>query len=291
MAKAKRLSYNEKAYDGNLKLAYYLTPAGKKIGYIDHNKVFSYVFNAPYGTNRKTGKHTIVISFPVAQTCVNCECKNKKKCYGLTGTFCFPDNQIRLSENLSFYFAHTAGEIASEIIKAIDSHQNVAFVRLFGVGDCPGEKFIDAVNIAANARPDIPFYGYTKKYKMYNHFVSTHGDSYDIAFPDNVTWIFSHWLNDDGTYFEMDNPYNFPTSEFIPAGKEYLIKTVTHVCPCSNPEKEGHCETCENPCYKLRPGESMALLEHSTTATKARDKFIKAARENHTATFDDVLNF
>jgi hypothetical protein len=77
----------------------------------------------------------------------------------------------------------------------------------------------------------------------------------------------------------MDNPYNFPTSEFIPIGKEELSKKSTFVCPCSDPSVSVTCETCENKCYRLKPGQSQALLEHSTTATKDRDKALKAAKK------------
>ena len=74
----------------------------------------------------------------------------------------------------------------------------------------------------------------------------------------------------------MDNPYNFPTSEFIPFGKEELAKNVTHICPCSDPNVLTTCNTCDHPCYELNFGESMALLEHSTKESKARDKEINA---------------
>jgi hypothetical protein len=77
----------------------------------------------------------------------------------------------------------------------------------------------------------------------------------------------------------MDNPYHLPTSEFIPLGREELVKWVTHVCPCSDPNVIAKCENCEHPCYELKHGESMALLEHSTTETRKRDSEIKMAHE------------
>ena len=97
--------------------------------------------------------------------------------------------------------------------------------------------------------------------------------------PENLTIIFSHWLNSDGTYYPMDNRHNLPTSEFIPFGMEKLAEKVTHICPCSDPTVKATCATCDHACYSLKKGESMALLEHSTKATKARDKAIKEAKK------------
>ena len=62
-------------------------------------------------------------------------------------------------------------------------------------------------------------------------------------------------MNEDGTYFPMNNPYNFPTSEFIPLGKEKLAKHVTHICPCSDPNVVSTCDNCDHPCYELNFGE------------------------------------
>ena len=91
--------------------------------------------------------------------------------------------------------------------------------------------------------------------------------------------IFSHWMNDDGSYYPMDNPHDLPTSEFIPYGREDLKEKVTHVCPCSDPSVLATCETCDHPCYTLKKGEMMGLLEHSTKQTKQRDKEIRLAKE------------
>ena len=121
--------------------------------------------------------------------------------------------------------------------------------------------------------PGIKFWSYTKKYSIVNKWINANGD-----LPENLVIIFSHWMNCDGSYFPMNNPHNLPTSEFIPFGREELKETVTHICPCSDPSVVATCATCDHPCYKLCKGESMALLEHSTKATKQRDKDIKAAK-------------
>ena len=88
----------------------------------------------------------------------------------------------------------------------------------------------------------------------------------------------------------MDNKYSFPTSEFIPMGREELLNSVTHVCPCSDPTRNDHCENCKTPCYELKYGESMALVEHSTERTKARDNTIKAMKKAGKA-IDNLIDF
>lgn len=129
----------------------------------------------------------------------------------------------------------------------------------------------------ARRNPNIKFWTYTKKYGIVNSYVKQNGID---AIPENLVIVFSHWMNDDGTYYPMYNPYEFPTSEFIPMGKEEMLDSVTNVCPCSNPAVFENCANCSHPCYELKHGQSMGLVEHSTIRTKARDTAIKAA---HTA--------
>lgn len=135
-------------------------------------------------------------------------------------------------------------------------------------------RFFDCMVQVAKACPAVRFWTYTKKYEIVNKWIDKNG-----PLPGNLTVIFSHWLNEDGSYFPMNNRHNLPTSEFIPYGKEELLKTVDHVCPCSDPDIFTTCATCPNPCYELKPGQSMALCGHSTKATKERDKWLKAEKE------------
>lgn len=146
--------------------------------------------------------------------------------------------------------------------------------RYFTCGDIADSRFLQVMVRLAENNPSVKFWSYTKKYEIVNNWIAKNG-----KLPQNLRIIFSHWLNDDGSYFPMSNPYNLPTSEFIPLGREDLVKTVTHVCPCSDPSVVATCATCDHPCYDLMEGQSMALLEHSTSRTKARDKAIKAEKQ------------
>lgn len=225
--------------------------------------------------NSKTGEHVVTFNFSIECTCDHrCECYKESLCYAESGCYMFADNQAKYTENINFFLNSTVEQFCAAMQIAIDKFGYKLF-RYFTCGDIPNIKFIDCMVKLAIDNPGITFWTYTKKYGLVNKWIESNGN-----LPDNLTVIFSHWLNKDGTYFSMNNPYNLPTSEFIPYGKEELKESVTHVCPCSDPSVVSTCETCDYPCYRLKHGESMALLEHSTSATKNRDKQIKAAKES-----------
>ena len=237
------------------------------------NNTVSNEFLHIFSGNSKTGEKVVNFNFSIEYTCDHtCECYKDAKCYAESGCYLFSDNQAKYTENVNFFNHATDDEMIAAIQKAIDYFEYSLF-RYFTCGDIPNSRFLNImVHIALN-NPGIKFWSYTKKYNIVNKWIDENG-----ALPDNLVIIFSHWLNEDGTYFPMDNRHNLPTSEFIPYGKEYLKDTVTHICPCSDPDVIATCATCEHPCYSLKHGESMALLEHSTKATKERDKAIKAAK-------------
>lgn len=240
--------------------------------YVLKDTVGSDILHAAEG-NSKTGK-AINFNLPIEYTCLHtCECYTTGACYACGGCYQFAINQAGYTENYNFYKNSSTEVFCNTLQLAINSIGYKLF-RYFTIGDIPDYRFIDCMVKLAKDNPDVKFWSYTKKYTLVNIWIKEHG-----VLPDNLVIIFSHWLNNDGTYFPMDNPYNLPTSEFIPLGKEELKEKVTHVCPCSDPTINATCETCDKPCYSLKHGESMALLEHSTSRTKARDKAIKTEKE------------
>lgn len=224
--------------------------------------------------NTKTGEHCVNYNMSIEYTCSHCcECYLLAKCYAETGCYLFADNQAKYTENVNFYNNVTSDEFIKALQLAIDTFKYNLF-RYFTCGDIPNYRFVDIMVTLAKNNPDINFWSYTKKYEIVNSWIDKNGD-----LPENLTIIFSHWLNDDGTYYPMDNRHNLPTSEFIPLGKEYLTETVDFICPCSDSSVKATCETCDHPCYKLQKGQKQALLEHSTKETKARDKMIREAKK------------
>ena len=224
--------------------------------------------------NSKTGQHVVNFNLPIEYTCNHaCECYKEGKCYAEQGCYMYGSNQAGYSENYNFIRNSTNEQIIEAWQLALD-YYGFSKWRFFTCGDIPFMRFIDCMVTFARNNPDVTYWTYTKKYSLVNKWIDENG-----SLPDNLIIIFSHWLNNDGSYYPMNNRHNLPTSEFIPYGQEHLKETVTHVCPCSDPSIVANCETCEHACYTLKHGESMALLEHSTAATKARDKQIKAAKE------------
>ena len=242
--------------------------------YVKKESVTSDILHVSEG-NSKTGEKCINFNFPIEYTCKHdCECYTKKICYAESGCYLFADNQANYSENYNFYKTVSKEQFVKAIQIAIDKF-NFNLFRYFTCGDIPDIEFIDCMVKIAENNPGMKFWSYTKKYGLVNLYLMNHAE----GLPENLTIIFSHWLNSDGTYYPMPNPFNLPTSEFIPLGMEKLAEQVTHICPCSDPSVVATCATCEHACYTLKTGESMALLEHSTKQTKDRDKSIKAAKQ------------
>lgn len=242
---------------------------GKK--YVLKNSVLVNYLNIS-GGNSKTGD-AVNLNFPIEYTCNHdCECYLEGKCYAEQGCYTFANNQRLYSENLNFFYNSTNEEFIQAVQVAINFFEFSLF-RYFTCGDIVNTRFFDCMVEIARRNPEIKFWAYTKKYNIVNRWIDENGD-----LPGNLTIIFSHWLNEDGTYYPMENPHNLPTSEFIPYGMEDVIDESYHVCPCSDPTVKATCATCERPCYNLEKGEHMALKEHSTKATKARDAEIRKAK-------------
>lgn len=232
------------------------------------------IFHISENGNDKTG-FAVNVNFPIEYTCRHdCECYKNGLCYACQGCYLYPANQAGYSENYNYYKSATNEEMLKTFQLVIDNVKNISLWRYFTCGDIPDKRFLQIMVDFALANPSVRFWSYTKKYHIVNEWIDENGN-----LPDNLKIIFSHWMNNDGTYFPMNNKHNLPTSEFIPLGKEYLAETVTHICPCSNPNVLATCATCDCPCYGLCNGQSMALLEHSTKETKKRDKEIRESKK------------
>ena len=225
--------------------------------------------------NGKTGK-VFAWNFPIEYTCKHdCACYKNKNCYACGGCYTFHSNQAKYTENLAFFLNHSTTEIVNALQFILDNNPSIKLFRAFTCGDIPNAKFIDVMRILAGKNQHIRFWFYTKKYDLVNHYTERNG----YINTRNLKCIFSHWMNDDGSYYPMNNPYGYPTSEFVPLGREDLIPANAHICPCSDPNVATTCQHCENPCYELEDGQAMVLKEHSTKRTKERDKKIALAHK------------
>lgn len=228
------------------------------------------------------------IGFSIENTCMhNCECYSEKLCYGCHGCFTFGSNLAFAANNYRFIKTHTKAEIVEEFKRIIDGNPYITDFRYFEIGDIPNREFLEIMIETCKYGKAIEFWAYTKKYHIVNRYVDDMGLN---AIPKNLVIVFSHWKNRDGSYYPMKNPYKFPTSEFLPVGSENESVNYTHVCPCSNPDYIGHCTNgCDHPCKRLKHGESMVLLEHSTSASAKRDKELSAIRKAQKAQRDAML--
>lgn len=231
--------------------------------------------------NAKVGKHVMTFSFPTWYSCNHaCECftgtkEHRPACYAMQGCYNFLSVQFAHAENFKFFMEKTSREFCDAINAEIFRHRRTCDkYRWFTAGDILNARFLECMVTIAKENPGVKFWTYTKKYNIVNAWIAKNGLD---AMPSNLTIIYSHWLNDDGSYFPMDNKYNLPTSEFIPYGREDLAEKVTFICPCSDPTVKANCENCDHCCADLKCGQSQALLEHSTKRTKSRDKAIAAA--------------
>ncbi len=266
----------------------YVVRSGKNgMKYVSLDSVAMDIINLSL-KNSKTGD-VIAFNLPVELTCDHkCDCYSKKACYACHGCYQFLSNQALYAENLNYFLHHTDAEFVSEMVSRIKKHRSRTLFRWFTCGDIPNTRFLKCMIAIAKECPDVRFWTYTKKYMIVNTVVNECGLDH---IPENLHIIFSHWMNEDGAYYPMPNQYKFPTSEFIPYGREELLNTVTYICPCSNPSVTEKCMNCSHPCYELRHGESMALVEHSTERTKTRDKAIKAAHEKGGLSVENLVQF
>ena len=269
----KGLNVITKAQWETMRPAYEIRTGSNGCKYVTMSSVLDCFCHVAEG-NSKTGEKCLNYNLSIENSCDhNCECYKEGKCYAEGGCYLYGDNQAGYTDNSKFVLHHTNEQIIAAWQLALDFY-GYKYWRYFTCGDIPFMRFIDCMVQFARNNPEVKFWTYTKKYSLVNKWIDENGN-----LPENLTIIFSHWLNNDGTYFPMNNRHNLPTSEFIPYGMEKLAEKVTHICPCSDPTVNVTCITCDHACHSLKNGESMALLEHSTSATKQRDRAIKAAKK------------
>lgn len=237
--------------------------------------------------NDKVGNDVWCYNTSIHYTCRHdCECYKgytdengdhvPAPCYAQGGCYLYTDNQIKYSANYKFMRDHTAEELAVALLLIMSKKPQIKKFRWFTCGDFTS-KALEAAVIIAKARPDVEFWAYTKKYQLVNRYCYEHGGR--AAIPSNLCIVFSHWRNHDGTFFPMVNIYRFPVSEFLPVGMDIELTDNVHVCPCSDPAILAHCNSCKTPCYRMKAGDVMILKEHSTKASAAQDKVIRAAHK------------
>lgn len=268
--------------DGKTGRNYVMTAAGNGFNFVqplkDHGAMP--ILHLPAGNTKMGTDHVLSFGLPIGASCVRtCECFTKKICYGMSGNYVqYPINQLYLADNMLFFKVNGWDKTADAIIAEI-KRTHCKYFRWFTVGDIPNVDFLKMMIKVGKNCPGVKFWGYTKKYMIVNHYIDKYMHGNAELFHQYTGLIFSHWRNKNGSFFKMLNPYNMPLSVFVPLGMEKEAEKANHICPCSNPDVYENCCNCSNPCYELKPGETMALLEHSTPETAKRDREIKKAHD------------
>lgn len=131
----------------------------------------------------------------------------------------------------------------------------VRYFRWHVSGDIPGgdigrDYFARMVDIA-RACPACNFLAFTKRCGIVNDWIAANGGT-AAALPVNLHVIFSNW----GAAFKSVNPYGLPVSEVVftgeaPADDWKLCGGNCYDCACRGVG-----------CWELKPGETIAFLEH-----------------------------
>lgn len=205
--------------------------------------------------NNKVGRDVYTLTFPAGCGCPkDCGCYTSGDCYGMNGCFVFENVKACHLENwLAFNASIKNFETALDyLIKAYKARA----VRLLVAGDAePGFPAM-ACRLAAK-NPAVVFQEFTKKYDLWNEQIETNIRFTGKLLPDNYTLMYSVWPG-----YEMRNPYNMPVAVFVPLGDTAPIRATACGGCCSDCVKAG------TGCIGAKPGEIIALYEHSTAAAR-----------------------
>lgn len=116
-------------------------------------------------------------------------------------------------------------------------------------GDIPDAAFFKAMVSYAACCPQTQFLCFTKQFEIVNDYIAGARKGYRLS--DNLHVIFSEWPG-----FEIENPYNLPTSTIYQDGdtipEEWLL--------CG-----GNCTECACRgvgCWQIQNGQTIAFKKH-----------------------------
>lgn len=227
------------------------------------------------GGNDKVGKdEAIMFNLPIFVSCLHgapcfaTEDGGKAPCYACGGLFTMYGNVILPPwGNFNALSTMSEDEFFEAMVTAIDEklrkNKKIRIFRWMEQGDFVPKLIRVAIRLAEHYKGRLEFYGYTKKYILWNSYVESHGGSLAKAIPSNLTIRFSKWVG-----LEMDNRYGFPISAFSPADEDLQVSGTDCVCPCADPEWSGSCCECRQ-CIDNKG--TVYLKEHSTSLSAKWD--------------------
>lgn len=190
-------------------------------------------------------------------------------CYALYGNFKYDNVKCRLSENMAAYKADP-DQFERDVMDQTNGY--MGFFRWFSSGDIPDFAFLEMMARIAEARPDVRFLAFTKKYSLVNAYLDQVEEyleceegftSAPVTLPDNLVIVFSYWQG-----WPCDNPHNLPAALVILKGpkqgkgrKRDLIpdpRLIPSAFACT-----GRCMPCNHLCWYLKAGQQICFTEHN----------------------------
>ena len=198
-------------------------------------------------TNSKLGGFIPSINLPAGKTC-RADAPCQKGCYAKKGNWLYKNVQQSMTNNLLIYL--TSSEMYfRQIIKYLNNGDiSYKFFRWHSSGDIVDYDYLKGIFEVAKACPQTKFLCFTKKFQLVNNYLY----EIDNKIPENLKIVFSGWDNT----FEIDNPYNLPTTyvRFKDETKNTLIPEFA--IPCI-----GKCYECKS-CWSLEKGQSVVFSKH-----------------------------
>lgn len=185
--------------------------------------------------NKKVSKDTLIFNMTSATNCPSRAlglCNIGKKCYAMKAERLYKAVLPYRERQAEYWNSHTAEQIEGDLVKALEKHPEVFFIRFSEAGDFKTQEDVDKmVEIAWCLKQDLPeviMYGYTARK--------------DLCFVDRPSNLVIQ-----GTYFKIDNM-------FIPTVPKVYDK-LTKVVKC-----KGACEGCL--LCKTSTGEKIYVRQH-----------------------------
>lgn len=194
--------------------------------------------------NAKTGTIRSVSTMPV-HCCPNCSAC-KRLCYDVRNDCVYPNVQDTRARNTAIWETDPE-RYFKEITEAVVKSAEEAFRWHIG-GDIVNRRYLEGMIAVAKATPECLHLAFTKMYNLINEYLDEGNE-----LPENLQVIFSAWPG-----MEMDNRYNFPTSNPLFANGVTTAHEGAKWCP-------GNCADCvsqKHGCFYLKKGEEVIFPAH-----------------------------
>lgn len=186
--------------------------------------------------NTKMGKVPSISLAPIVTCREDAPCK--KDCYAMKAYRMYKATKNAYDHN-TFLYKDNPKEFEESLVSQL---KNDGLFRFHVAGDIIDDSYFSMMVRVANAKPNVKFLAFTKKYEIINEYTG------DI--PSNLSIVFSGWK---GLVFT--NPKQLPTAWFKdPKDLDERIPERAIIC-------SGKCDECKV-CWNLKNNESVVFEKH-----------------------------